>query len=66
LYAVARVPRTQEPYYVEIHPTWKRLMAWFESSPYRQAGHQWLEEHLRTDDTPDGEWTIDCYLPIAE
>ena len=65
LYAVARVPRISEPYYEQIFPTWQRLGAWIEESPYHAGSHQWLEQHLRTEDVPD-DWTIDCYMPIAE
>ena len=46
---------------------WKDLYAWVEASPYSFAGHQWLEEdHRRPGVTPQGEWSMDLYLPIRE
>lgn len=61
LYAVTRCPGTPNP---EI---WGRLVQWRETSSYRPAHHQWLEELL----TPEliGQWDraqFDLFLPIAE
>jgi hypothetical protein len=39
---------------------------WMEDSPYKHGAHQWLEEHLRTEQTPPGAWSMDLYLPIIE
>ena len=70
LYAVGRCEVTGDPGQ-EIPASWQKLVLWRESSKYREASHQWLEEHLR----PEGkgvvegwgfEWTLDLYLPIAE
>ncbi len=52
-----------------ITPNWKRLVAWMEKSRYRQARHQWLEEHISFEPfeplTPES-FTLDLYLPIDE
>ncbi len=51
-----------------ITQVWHQLMAWREKSPYRGAGHQWLEEALNP---PIGQqidehtMELDLYLPIA-
>ena len=49
-----------------IPAAWEKLYAWCEDSKYRFASHQWLEEHLRTAETPPGDFTLDLYMPIAE
>ncbi len=61
LYAVMRCQGTPNP------DIWLELVRWRESSSYRAAQHQWLEECL----TPDllGQWDrveFDLFLPIAE
>jgi DNA gyrase inhibitor GyrI len=48
-----------------IPAAWKRLVAWHEASPYREARHQWLEEHISVDE-PGEDFVLDLYLPIAE
>lgn len=65
LYAVARCVVTKP--WEDIPGTWKRLVHWREGSRYREASHQWLEEHI----TPEGEageenFTLDLFLPIKE
>jgi predicted transcriptional regulator YdeE len=64
LYAVTRckvagVPET-------IQTTWKKLVEWHESSRYKRATHQWLEEHLDVENGSEGDFDLDLYLPIAE
>ena len=49
----------------DIPGTWQQLVAWRESSPYKGAEHQWLEQHLRVE-VPGHEFDLDLYLPIAE
>jgi DNA gyrase inhibitor GyrI len=61
-----------------IGETWRQLVVWRDSSKYRCASHQWLEEVLNREDilTPDGrklpdetvfdKMILDLYLPIAE
>lgn len=65
LYAVARCEVHGDPYEV-IPATWQKLVEWRETSPYRSANHQWLEEHVDTMNIQEGEFTLDLYLPIAE
>lgn len=60
LYAVARCDGIPNP---EI---WGRLAAWRESSRYKCAPHQWLEECLTPGAEPQTGWVFDLYLPIAE
>jgi DNA gyrase inhibitor GyrI len=64
LYAVTRCQGIPE-----IAPTWKKLVTWFESSAYKRAYHQWLEECLSPPTDPElplEEYVFDLYLPIAE
>lgn len=54
-----------------IGDVWQQLVAWRESSPYRQGSHQWLEEALNPPIHNDGEidpseMELDLYLPIAK
>ncbi len=65
LYAVTRCEVKGDPGST-IPITWKNLFLWREDSQYKEAGHQWLEEHLSAPDAPDGEFVLDLYLPIAE
>ena len=60
LYAVTRCKLPQ------IGETWQALVNWCESSPYRHAHHQWLEEGLSPYPTPFDDIVMDIYLPIAE
>ena len=63
LYAVARIhPVTGE----KISPAWQQLAAWRESSRYRPASHQWLEEHIGDIRLDFPNLDQDLYLPIAE
>lgn len=64
LYAVTRLREVGNPG-ESIPALWAELVKWVEGSPYRPARHQWLEEHLRTAETPAGEWSLDLYMPIA-
>jgi len=61
LYAVTRVVGIPE-----ITPTWKRLVAWMEDSPYELGRHQWLEEHVAGTATQENDLTLDLYLPIED
>ena len=64
LYAVKRceVPKGQ---FEQIGETWKALVTWLEDSKYKQGTHQWLEKSIATS-SPDLEFVLDLYLPIAE
>jgi effector-binding domain-containing protein len=48
-----------------IGEVWKQLVKWRESSKYKHAHHQWLEE-LLTDEVPPEEFVFNLYLPISE
>jgi AraC family transcriptional regulator len=65
LYAVTRCVIRGDQYDV-IGATWKKLGMWCEDSKYQFASHQWLEEHLLVKGTPEGDWALDLYMPIAE
>jgi DNA gyrase inhibitor GyrI len=60
LYAVTRCQGVES-----ITETWKQLVAWLAASPYRQAHHQWLEEHINAADAAPEELILDLYAPIA-
>jgi DNA gyrase inhibitor GyrI len=60
LYAVTRCQGVET-----ITETWKQLVAWLAASPYRQACHQWLEEHINVADAAPEELILDLYAPIA-
>jgi DNA gyrase inhibitor GyrI len=60
LYAVTRCQGVET-----ITATWKQLVAWLAASPYRQAHHQWLEEHVSATNVGLDELTLDLYAPIA-
>jgi DNA gyrase inhibitor GyrI len=48
-----------------IPETWMQLSAWVETSPYRMASHQWLEEHIKVGrDVPPEQFVLDLFLPI--
>ncbi len=49
----------------DIPETWQQLVAWRESSPYKAANHQWMEQHLRVG-TPGSDFDLDIYLPVAK
>jgi AraC family transcriptional regulator len=66
LYAVSRLIDPFVAPYDKIPEGWKQLVMWMEDSPYKHGAHQWLEEHLRTEQTPPGAWSMDLYLPIIE
>jgi effector-binding domain-containing protein len=64
LYAVTRCEGLQN-----IGEDWKRLVLWFEDSPYKKPAHwhQCLEEQLTTPrNVPIEEYVFNLYLPIAE
>ena len=65
LYAVTRCEVRGEAHNT-IPETWKRLIKWLVDSQYKQASHQWLEEHLGPVDTSLDELLLDLYAPIAE
>lgn len=65
LYAVARCEVTADPG-DQIPAAWQALVIWREQSAYKGASHQWLEEHIETANMPEGQFTLDLYLPIAE
>ena len=65
LYAVARCVVTKP--WEDIPGTWKKLVHWREGSRYREASHQWLEEHIAPQGEAGGEnFTLDLFLPIKE
>jgi AraC family transcriptional regulator len=65
LYAVVRCPVTNPG--EDIPVTWQKLVHWRENSRYREAAHQWLEEHIDPKNAAGGEnFTLDLYLPIKE
>lgn len=65
LYAVARCVVTKP--WEDIPGTWKKLVHWREGSRYREASHQWLEEHITPQDEAGEEnFTLDLFLPIKE
>jgi DNA gyrase inhibitor GyrI len=66
LYAVHRLDAPFSSPYELIPEGWKQLVTWKEDSAYKTGKHQWLEEHLRTEKTPPGEWSLDLHLPIIE
>ncbi len=66
LYAVTHLADPFTNPYQTIPEGWKQLSMWVEDSPHKPASHQWLEEHLRTPETPAGSWSLDLYLPISE
>jgi DNA gyrase inhibitor GyrI len=59
-YAVTRAVGVEQ-----IFPTWQKLVAWCEDSPYRIGGHQCLEGHVFLDMENLEQLTLDLYLPIA-
>lgn len=65
LYAVASCEVTSDPG-DQIPAAWQQLVLWREQSRYKSASHQWLEEHIETAHMPEGQFTLDLYLPIAE
>ena len=65
LYAVGHLTAMGDPSQT-IPAAWEKLYTWCEDSKFRFASHQWLEEHLRTAETPPGDFTLDLYMPIAE
>jgi DNA gyrase inhibitor GyrI len=66
LYAVARCEVTKP--WEDIPGTWQKLVRWRENSRYREASHQWLEEHIAPESEPGGNnsMTLDLFLPIKE
>ena len=66
LYAVLHLVDPFAAPYERIPAGWEALVRWLEDSPYQQGGHQWLEEHLMSEQTTVGQWDMDLYLPIVE
>ena len=64
LYAVTRCDVPKGDYEV-IGATWKKLVAWREDSPYKFGSHQWLEKSVPVT-SPDLEFALDLYMPLAE
>ena len=48
-----------------IGPTWRRFVAWLETSPYRLGHHQWLEQHLGAADVVPEELELVLFMPLA-
>ena len=44
---------------------WGKLVKWREGSKYKPAHHQWLEELISSESSPE-EFMFNIYLPIAE
>jgi DNA gyrase inhibitor GyrI len=59
LYAVTRCTLPQ------IGEAWRQLGVWRETSAYRAAHHQWLEEAVSPLGTPFDDMVLDIYLPVA-
>jgi len=64
LYAVMRCEVPKEQYHA-IGESWKKLATWREDSRYKCGVHQWLEKSVPSD-SPQLEFVLDLYLPIAE
>jgi DNA gyrase inhibitor GyrI len=65
LYAVTRCDASAAP--GEIIPAaWQKLVEWREASAYRQANHQWLEQHLEPLKMMDGQLVLNLFLPVSE
>jgi DNA gyrase inhibitor GyrI len=66
LYAVMRVDVTSP--WDDIPSAWQRLIQWRAASRYREASHQWLEEHIGPLDQMGGDkpFVLDLHLPIGE
>ncbi len=65
LYAVTRCVVTKP--WEDIPATWQKLVRWREESRYREASHQWLEEHIAPPGEAGGEnFTLDLFLPVKE
>jgi len=65
LYAVTRCVVTSP--WDDIPSTWQKLVRWRENSRYREASHQWLEEHIDPQNAAGGEnFTLDLFLPVKE
>lgn len=61
LYAVVRCKGIEN-----IGKAWQQLTGWVENSGYKRSHHQWLEEMLTLPSTPESEFVLDLYMPIAE
>ncbi len=62
-YAVAHCA-VQNPW-EDIPTTWKQLVAWAETSPYRAGRGQCLEETFFEGDPDFQHFSLDLYLPVA-
>lgn len=65
LYGVLRCEVSDNPS-ESIPESWKTLVRWLESSHYKHASHQWLEEQLTRIESVDKGFVLDLYLPISE
>lgn len=61
LYAVVRCEGVEN-----IGKAWQQLTGWAENSSYKRSHHQWLEEVLTPPPTPESEFVLDLYMPIAK
>jgi DNA gyrase inhibitor GyrI len=48
----------------DIPAAWKQLVAWVETSTYRPARHQWLEETFFDGDPNYQAFTLDLFMPV--
>jgi DNA gyrase inhibitor GyrI len=64
LYAVTRV-EVKDPW-KDIPRAWQQLIAWVETSPYRPARHQCLEETFWEDGPNYQTFTLELYLPVLK
>jgi len=60
LYAVTRMTNVET-----IGEVWHKLVAWRESSPYKHAKHQWLENLFNPLEPDPRKLIFDLYLPIS-
>jgi DNA gyrase inhibitor GyrI len=63
LYAVLHWDGQGDPY-IAIPAAWQELVKWREESPYHNAAHQWLEEHLPIEEADTVPFKLDLFLPI--
>jgi DNA gyrase inhibitor GyrI len=63
LYAVTRCTGL-----MDIFPTWQKLAAWREDSPYQHGSHQWLEKWVNPSKQGIDEnlAVMDLYLPVIK
>jgi AraC family transcriptional regulator len=66
LYGVLRCDVTHADPFDIIPPTWQKLVKWLDSSHYKHANHQWLEEELTRNEISGQNFILDLYIPIVE